>query len=602
MTPIQPGQYFLGSTNCKGCHGFDTLHYANVDANGTDINLYDDWESSMMANAAKDPLWRAKVSHEILSNPNDSLTLQTTCTSCHSPMGHYTAIYHGATSYTISDLNQDTLGLNGVACGGCHEIGTEGLGSLFTGNIPYDTTKKEFGPFTDPLTGPMQLYVGLTPTYSEHMGQSRTCSPCHTLITNTVDLNGNLTGGTFIEQATYHEWLNSALAQDNVTCQHCHMPQVLDSVRIANNILSLAPRSPFNQHQFVGGNYFMVNLIKNNKAALNISAPDVDFDSTLTETKRMLEENALSVHLYLDSITTDTAYLRFRIMNKCGHKFPSGYPSRRAVVQFVTLNSNGDSLFQSGMFDGNYEVKNIDPVFEPHFNVINQSSESEIYEMIMGDVNDDLTTVLLRADTVLKDNRIPPEGFVTDFYDYDTIKIVGDAVNDPDFNKNGNSEGTGRDEIHYHVPISGAPSPLNVYARVFYQSVPPRWVENMFTLDSAPIDTFKNMFNAADRKPLMIAADSLLNIAVPTSVMNISSQNSLHLLHSLTNSSIILQNEKRLLIYDLVILDVNGKVVSEFQFNSMAEIFNVDLPKQSGIYFIKIKTNAGNFIFKAVKT
>ena len=346
----------------------------------------------------------------------------------------------------------------------------------------------------------------------------------------------------------------------------------------------------------------MVNLIKNNKAALNISAPDVDFDSTLTETKRMLEENALSVHLYLDSITTDTAYLRFRIMNKCGHKFPSGYPSRRAVVQFVTLNSNGDSLFQSGMFDGNYEVKNIDPVFEPHFNVINQSSESEIYEMIMGDVNDDLTTVLLRADTVLKDNRIPPEGFVTDFYDYDTIKIVGDAVNDPDFNKNGNSEGTGRDEIHYHVPISGAPSPLNVYARVFYQSVPPRWVENMFTLDSAPIDTFKNMFNAADRKPLMIAADSLLNIAVPTSVMNISSQNSLHLLHSLTNSSIILQNEKRLLIYDLVILDVNGKVVSEFQFNSMAEIFNVDLPKQSGIYFIKIKTNAGNFIFKAVKT
>ncbi|MFI5135890.1 MAG: hypothetical protein ACHQD9_08565, partial [Chitinophagales bacterium] len=288
MIPIQPGQFFLGSINCKGCHGFDTLHYANVDANGTDINLYDDWESSMMANAAKDPLWRAKVSHEILSNPADSLALQTTCTSCHAPMGHYTAIYHGATSYTISDLNQDTLGLNGVACGSCHEIGTEGLGGLFTGNIPYDTTKKEFGPFMNPLMGPMELYVGLTPTYSEHMGQSRTCSPCHTLITNTVDLDGNYTGGTFVEQATYHEWLNSSLAQDNVTYQHCHMPQILDSVRIANNILSLAPRSPFNQHQFVGGNYFMVNLMKQNKEALNITAPDVDFDSTLTETMRML--------------------------------------------------------------------------------------------------------------------------------------------------------------------------------------------------------------------------------------------------------------------------------------------------------------------------
>ncbi|MFI5136098.1 MAG: T9SS type A sorting domain-containing protein, partial [Chitinophagales bacterium] len=361
-------------------------------------------------------------------------------------------------------------------------------------------------------------------------------------------------------------------------------------------------RSPFNQHQFVGGNYFMVNLMKQNKQALNISAPDVDFDSTLTETMRMLRESALSVHLYLDSITTDTAFLRFRIMNKSGHKFPSGYPSRRAVVQLVMLNSNNDSLFQSGIFDGNYEVKNIDPVFEPHFNVINQSSQSEIYEMIMGDVNGDITTVLLRADTVLKDNRIPPEGFVTDYYDYDTIKIVGEAENDPDFNKNGNTEGTGRDEVHYHIPINGAASPLNVYARVFYQSVPPRWVQNMFTFDSAPIDTFKNMFDAADRKPLMIAADSLLEIAVPTSVMNISSENSLRLLHSLSTGSITLQNEKRLMIYDVTILGANGEVVSEIRFNSNSEMIDAALPKQTGIYLIRVKTNAGNFVFKAVRT
>ena len=161
--PIDSDQYFLGSIRCKGCHGFDTLHQANIDANGVDINLYDDWESSMMANSAKDPFWRAKVSHEILVIPVTPLNCKRNAPPAMHPWGILQAIYHGATSFTIDDLNNDTLGLNGVACGGCHEIGTQNLGSVFSGNIPYDTSKKEFGPFLNPLAGPMQLYVGLTP-------------------------------------------------------------------------------------------------------------------------------------------------------------------------------------------------------------------------------------------------------------------------------------------------------------------------------------------------------------------------------------------------------------------------------------------------------
>src|SRR5689334_22078717 len=98
MTPIGPGKYFHPSTSCRGCHGFDTLYAANIDENGNDVNLFDHWESTMLAFSAKDPLWRAKVSHEITVNPAHALELQTKCTSCHPPMGHYTAIYHGATS------------------------------------------------------------------------------------------------------------------------------------------------------------------------------------------------------------------------------------------------------------------------------------------------------------------------------------------------------------------------------------------------------------------------------------------------------------------------------------------------------------------------
>lgn len=598
--PIDSDQYFLGSVRCKGCHGFDTLHLANIDANGVDINLYDDWESSMMANSAKDPFWRAKVSHEILVNPAHSTELQTQCTSCHAPMGHFTAIYHGATSFTIDDLNNDTLGLNGVACGGCHAIGTENLGSVFSGNIPYDTSKKEFGPFLNPLAGPMQLYVGLTPVFSEHMNTSQICSSCHTLIGHTVDLDGNYNGHTFVEQATFHEWLNSTFAEDNVTCQHCHMPQVTDSVIIANNILALPPRSPFNQHQFVGGNYFMVNLIKQNKTALNVTASDVDFDSTLVETYRMLKQ-ALIVQLFLDSISTDTAFLRFQITNKAGHKFPSGYPSRRAVVQFIITDQVQDTVFQSGVFDGNYEVENIDPVFEPHYNTINQPSQIQIYEMILGDENSDITTVIERADHSLKDNRIPPEGFVTTFSSYDTIKIVGDALNDPDFNKDGNNEGTSRDEVHYHIPLSGITGAVNVYARVFYQSVPPRWVQDMFTYSSEAIDTFESMYDAADQSPLMIAHDSLMNIVLPTLVSNLSVEKSLRLLNSLDPYAISIENKAGMMIYDVTIFEMKGTLRSIMPINRNVPTIPVKLPDQSGIYLIRIKTNEGNFVFKVVK-
>jgi hypothetical protein len=57
--------FFMASGNCYGCHGPDLVNnYSMVDANGVDVNVSDDWRSTMMANSARDPFWRAKVSHE----------------------------------------------------------------------------------------------------------------------------------------------------------------------------------------------------------------------------------------------------------------------------------------------------------------------------------------------------------------------------------------------------------------------------------------------------------------------------------------------------------------------------------------------------------
>jgi hypothetical protein len=518
--PLDSGQYFSLPQNCKGCHGFDSLGVANIDANGMDVNLFDDWETSMMALSAVDPFWRAKVSHEILVNPSHSLELQTLCTSCHAPLGHYTAFYKGQPHYTLADLSTDSLGQSGVSCNSCHAIkDSSSLGALFTGQIPFDTNRIVYGPFPLPFLGPMQLYEGLTPAYSPHISESKSCSPCHTLISNAVDLIGAPTGNTFVEQATYHEYLNSDFPTvEMVTCQTCHMPKIEDPVKIANGYTALPGRTPFNLHTFAGANNFMVQLIKDNKVSLGVSALDQRFDSTLKANTQLLKQETLDLISQFDSSGSDTAYFSIKVKNKAGHKFPSGYPSRRAVVQFVALKANGDTLFSSGLFDNNYEVKNISTPFELHHDIINSSSQTQIYEMVMGDVNGNLTTVLERANTHLKDNRIPPRGFTTLHAAYDTCAIVGDALTDADFNKTAGVEGKGHDIIHYHLPLDGYSGNLRVDVKVFYQTLPPAFLSEMMNFSSAEIDTFLSMYANANKSPFLVKSDSLINVFIPVGI------------------------------------------------------------------------------------
>ena len=508
---------FLPASRCKGCHGHDPLGNANVTLDGIDINLFDDWETSMMGLAGVDPLWKAKVRHEVMTNPGHATELQNLCTSCHAPMGHFAAFYKGADHYSLEDLENDSLGLSGVGCLGCHSIGQDGLGNRFTGDIPYDTNRVAYGPFTNPMVGPMQLYINIKPTYSDHVSQGRFCSPCHTLISNSVDLEGNPTGNSFVEQATFHEWLNSSYPAQGTTCQTCHMPEIEDPVKIANGYTALQGRSPFNLHTFAGANSFMVDLIKRNKTALGVNANDANFDSTLAAITRNLRYNTLNAELSFPEFSNDSLSFELMLTNKSGHKFPSGYPSRRAFVEFKVTTETGETLFTSGSFGSDGEIINYGGVVEPHHDVIRSENQVQIYEMNMGDVNGNFTTVLERGNMYLKDNRLPPLGFTNQHASYDTMRVVGDAENDVDFNRNGSTQGTGKDIVHYKIGLNGYTGPLNVTAKVYYQTVPPEWLSEMRLLDAPEISNFLTMFDASENTPVLVAGDSLLNISNPLS-------------------------------------------------------------------------------------
>ncbi|HHM21908.1 MAG TPA: hypothetical protein ENJ20_07770, partial [Bacteroidetes bacterium] len=510
-------ELFAASGVCVKCHGYDTAGIASVNMSGADINVVDDWRSTMMANAARDPFWRAKVSHEVLLFPQHKQAIEDKCTACHAPLAHFNARHTGQPPYSMAELADDPMALDGVSCLACHQMSADSLGLSFSGEVRYDTFDVAYGPYENPLVSPMLTETGYRPYFSQHIEDAGICAGCHTLITGTIDYDGSVTGNQFVEQATYHEWLNSVY-KDSVSCQNCHMPS-LDKwpVRLVAGAQT-EPRSPFYLHDLVGGNVTMLRLLRDNIDALGIPATEEQFDETIAKTTHLLQNRSILLQLDMTDRSPDTAFLEITLTNFAGHKFPSGYPSRRAFIELTAITEGGDTLFVSGKTDEDFEVIGQNPDFEPHYNVINSEDQVQIYEMVMGDVNGEVTTVLERADHPLKDNRLPPKGFTTTNVVYDTTLIAGKALTDTDFNKEENGqEGSGSDVVHYHIPLGGFTGFMQINATVYYQPTPPKWMKEMFDHSTPAIDTFRQMFAAADRSPVPVRSATLLAEAISAS-------------------------------------------------------------------------------------
>ena len=505
------GTFFATASRCSGCHGHDPQGIASIDADGNDINLVDDWQSSMMANSARDPFFRAKMAHEVLVNPQHQTAIENTCLGCHAPAGMHEERMLGHAPFTAAMLDTSALGIDGVNCLACHMQSPATAGSFFSGDLHFDSARV-FGPYADDQINPdiMEFFVGWTPGFGQHMIDSRNCAGCHTLITETFDLAGEPTGDHFVEQATYHEWKNSIYSVTGVQCNTCHMPRTDDPIIIAAEYSFLSPQSPFGKHHFAGGNVHMLEILKANRDLLGIEASETQFDSTIARTKRMLQQETLTMQLSLIDRDADTARYGLRLTNHAGHRFPSGYPSRRAFVEFYVLSEANDTIFHSGRLRSDLEVEGHDEFFEPHYDLITDPDQVQIYEMVMGDMNGDETTILHRAKEPIKDNRLAPIGFTTTHISYDTTAIFGSALNDPNFNRYENGdEGNGSDRLRYHIPLNGYNGSLRAFARVHYQPVPPGWNEEMFSHSSAEIDLFQSMIGNSDGTPTLVVADSI---------------------------------------------------------------------------------------------
>jgi len=500
------GEHYSGSGTCAECHNGLT------DNQGIDISIVKAWSTSMMANAARDPYWKAKVAAELRRNPHLSDTISDKCSRCHAPMANDSARKDGASIALLGSggfLDPVNVyfdhAMDGVSCTLCHQIEDDGkLGTLegISGHYSVGTTtsasaadRPAYGQYTDVLTSPMRMKVQFTPQYGAHTVKSEMCATCHDLKTPFVDGQGNPASSSaeteFPEQMAFTEWSNSDYrigGSREQSCQGCHMPKVAGAVKIASKPARVPAREGFGSHEMLGANTVVLDMLSSNSDELGVNANGLE--AKIARTRDFLR-TAAGIELVAASVSDGVLEVRVRVTNHTGHKLPTAYPSRRVYIHFLVEDGSGNRVFESGRLNPDGSIAGVatdgdSTRFEPHYQIITDEEQVQVYETIMGDTDGNVTHTLLRAATYLKDNRLPPSGF-DKLVVPDDVRVAGAAASDPDFNN-------GSDVVTYRVPVSAA-SGLSIRAELNYQALSYGHLQDLFQESDLPeVAAFSRMF------------------------------------------------------------------------------------------------------------
>ena len=494
-----PADVFTTSEQCAVCHTAAPGATAMRSATGDDVSPYGLWQASMMANSFRDPYFRAQLERETTAG---DASVQELCLRCHAPIAAHGRLLAGGAPPRLADLDGDIEADDGVSCTVCHAIAAEGLGepATFSGRPNFDRDRKLFGPYTDVEPRPMQAQVGYTPTHGAHVRSAALCGTCHTLYTEHR-------GVTFAEQTPYLEWRNSVFSDEagatatSRTCQQCHMADV-GPTRIARTPMGLdyaiPARDGYAAHTFVGGNAFVLGLLQEHEEELDVLAEPAAFDRLIAATRRQLAEQTASLSIGPIARADGAATFTIRVENRTGHKFPTGYPSRRAWLH-VEVFQGGELVFESGATDGDGRLVGAsDALAIPHVRTVERESDVVVYEMVAADPDGAPTTLLTHMVQRRKDNRLLPRGYRSDGPHADEIAPIG-LDGDEDFTAGG-------DTVAFRVPLpDGRRGRVLVLATLHYQPTPPHWVDALRSLDGEAAVRFVRMYDAADKTPDVVA-------------------------------------------------------------------------------------------------
>jgi hypothetical protein len=475
------------------------------------------------------------------------------CAACHHMvLGQAdTARYHDAPQNRCVRQRQETL-----------NPGATGFARTFTGSFFLGAPDQLGGPFPDPKILPMKHAMGITPTHSTTITSPEVCGTCHTV--HLPVLRGTEVLGHTYEQTTYPEWAFSAYRTGETpdgklpfgpgslakSCQGCHMsktdaqgkpfrskiagiqehtsfPEVENGLPATD--IDLPVREGFARHNLVGLNVFLIDMAAQFSSVFGIPTEDPMLSPMgvppLDYTRdAMLDQAAhTSAAIGVSGLTTAGGALTatVTVINKTGHKLPSGVGFRRAFIDFRVLDAFGRTLWESGRTNaaGIIVDQRDQPIagelwwkpgcssrvannpYQPHYQVISQQDQAQIYQELVtappaegpaqchagAPPSGELTTSFLSICGKLKDNRLLPDGFLPLPQRIEISRALGadasmaedtDAVgvgDDPAYRDGGG------DTLRYRIPLPDiAGTPTAVEATLYYQAIPPFFLQDRF--------------------------------------------------------------------------------------------------------------------------
>jgi len=480
---------FTDADTCASCHGGGI-------AGDTSFLPADTWAGTMMANAARDPVFFAALAVANQDKPG----VGTYCLRCHSPIGFVQGHATPPDGSAFNDIDKQ-----GIGCDTCHRAtqstGVDAPYILSNAQLVYTENTAKHGPYED-TQSPAH---GSLPELS--LADARFCGQCHQVTNPDVHLRdalGKDTGLEFPLDTTYEEWQSSDFGQPGQkSCQDCHMPKkvgMFPTTKIFESPLRPDPR----EHGFVGGNHWGIRAVMaaNPTRATQLAKP---FALALQST---LDNLASSVKLTLTGaptqITPGGAFqIKVKVENLTGHKFPTGYAETRRAWVGVSLVTPD---LKEKQLAGGYDLATGQIQATPAVHVYH--AEHGAWDGTKGVVEPHLAL----HDMIITDTRIPPAGFKASA----TTKPTGEI----DFS-DGNGGYKSSDEVTLDLAWpSDASGEVTISARLYYQSMTPEHVE---LLEAANTTNEKGkelatIFEATGRgAPLVIAkAEATLGKAMTT--------------------------------------------------------------------------------------